>query len=72
MDWLGIITLFFANFGIILWLRAESKEDWRHMDVKMDKMDSEMKEFREIMHKETKEFHGRLYALEEKYLKKGK
>lgn len=61
MDYLAIFALFLANAGLILWMRSESRQDWRHMDQKFDA-------FREDMKAEMKDFHGRLVALEEKYI----
>lgn len=64
--WMQIGALFLANFGIILWFRAESRSDWRHMDLKTDAIRLEIKEFNEKWHAETKDFHGKLIALEER------
>ena len=54
MDWSQLFFLFFANAGMIVWFRAESRSDWRHMDAKID-----------AIHEEMKQFHGRLCAIEE-------
>ncbi len=59
MDWLQVLTLFFANAGLIIWFRSESRTDWRHMDAKLD---AYMKQSQQ----EMKDFHGRLCAIEEK------
>jgi len=66
-----IITLLATTAGyagLITWFRAESREDWRHMDAKMNAnlsaINSEMKDFKS----EMKDFHGRLCTLEERYL----
>lgn len=56
MDYLAIFALFLANAGLILWFRAESRQDWRHLDEKTD-----------AIQKEMKDFHGRLLILEERY-----
>lgn len=71
MDWLqftilmfSVIGLFIANITVILWFRSESRDDWRHMDAKMDA-------FNGAFLKETKDFHGKLCRLEEKYHKLG-
>lgn len=56
--WIQIFSLFAANTGLLLWFRAESRNDWRHMD---NKLDAFMKEVQE----ERKEFHGRLCKIEE-------
>lgn len=54
MDWSQLLFLFFANAGMAIWFRAESRSDWRHMDAKID-----------AIHEEMKQFHGRLCAIEE-------
>ena len=58
MDWTQILFLFFANAGLIIWFRAESRADWRHMD---NKFEAFMKEMRD----EMKDFHTRLLKIEE-------
>ena len=58
-SWIQIISLFLANAGLILWFRAESRSDWRHMDAKLD---ASIK----AIHEEMKDFHGRLCAIEER------
>jgi len=63
MEWLQVLSLFLANAGLILWFRTESRNDWRHMDIKLDAF---MKEVQE----ERKEFHGRLEKIEQEF--KGK
>jgi len=55
---LEILGLFLANAGLILWMRSESRADWKHMDAKVD-----------AIHEEIKDFHGRLCAIEERRLK---
>lgn len=52
-DWLQVITLFLANASLVVWFRAESRADWRHMDSKVD-----------AIHEEIKDFHNRLYEIE--------
>lgn len=59
MDWLQVFTLFFANAGLIIWFRSESRNDWRHMDAKLD---ASLK----AIHEEIKDFHGRLCQIEER------
>lgn len=59
MEWLQVLSLFLANAGLIIWFRAESRNDWRHMDAKLD---ASIK----AIHEEVKDFHGRLCSLEEK------
>jgi len=59
------LGLFLANAALILWMRSESRADWRHMDSKLD---AYMRESQ----KEMKDFHGRLCTIEERRLKDGK
>lgn len=61
MEWIQVITLFLANAGLILWMRAESRSDWRQMDAKLD-------EFKTEMRSEMRDFHGRLCVLEERFI----
>ena len=61
MAWVQVMSLFLANAGLILWMRSESRADWRHLDAKTDAIRAEMRT-------EMKDFHGRLVALEEKFL----
>lgn len=65
MEWIQVISLFLANAGLILWFRAESRVDWRHMDAKLD---ASLK----AIHEEMKDFYGRLCAIEEKRSNCGK
>ena len=58
-SWIQIISLFLANAGLIIWFRAESRNDWRHMNAKLD---ANLK----AIHEELKDFHGRLCAIEER------
>lgn len=55
MDWLQVLSLFLANAGLVIWFRAESRNDWRHMDATL-----------KAIHQEIKDFHGRLCAIEER------
>lgn len=59
MEWLQVLSLFLANTGLILWMRSESRSDWRHIDAKID-----------AIHAEMKDFHGRLCEIEERNSRK--
>lgn len=54
-SWLQIFSLFIANAGLVIWFRAESRNDWRHMDTQI-----------KAIQEEIKDFHGRLCAIEER------
>lgn len=53
MDWLQVLTIAGSTIGACWWMHKEFKAD--------------MKEFREEWRKESKDFHGRLCTLEERY-----
>ena len=62
MDWSMILTLIGANvalfgscIGLIVWMRSESRADFRMMLALLQEMKDEMKDF-----------HGRLCAIEER------
>jgi len=55
MEWIQVLSLFLANAGLVLWMRSESRSDWRHMDNKVD-----------AIHAEIKDFHNRLISIEER------
>lgn len=57
MEWLQVLSLFLANTGLVIWMRSESRSDWRHMDNKLDVMHA-------TMHAEMKDFHDRLINIE--------
>ncbi len=65
-QWIQILSLFLANAGLIIWFRSESRNDWRHMDVKMDSFRNETHEILNAIKQEMKDFHGRLCAIEER------
>jgi len=54
-SWMQIVSLFLANAGLVLWMRSESRNDWRHMDAQV-----------KAIQEEIKDFHGRLCAIEER------
>ena len=60
MEWLQILSLFLANAGLVFWFRSESRNDWRHMDAKLESNRSLML----AIHDEMKDFHYRLLEIE--------
>jgi len=66
-SWMQILTLFIANSGLILWFRAESRNDWRHCDAQIQAIHDEMKEFHTKLATQDLEFKMRLCAIEERY-----
>jgi len=59
MEWLQILTIIMANFGLFLWLRTESRSDYRHMEARTDAILNAIKD-------EMRDFHGRLCSIEER------
>jgi len=77
MDLVTVLTLILGNGALIiplfLWNRSESRADIRHMDAKLEStrdlvraIHEESKNFQIAMLQESKDFHGRLCAIEEK------
>jgi len=60
MDWSQVAALFLANSGLILWMRSESRADWKHSDQKLDSS----RELIHAIHLEMKDFHNKLIELE--------
>ena len=56
--WIQVFSLFLANAGLMIWFRTESRNDWRHMD---NKLDTSIRAIQE----EMKDFHARLCKIEE-------
>lgn len=44
-SWMQIMTIVFANFGIIWWFRKESREDWIRCQNTIDSIKDEMADF---------------------------
>lgn len=63
---LTILGVLFANASIIiplfLWVRSEARADARHTDAKLEST----RELVRAIHDETKDFHGRLCAIEKR------
>lgn len=70
MDWIQLLFLFFANASLIVWFRTESRNDYRHLDAKIESNHRECRQLIETIHEEMKDFHARLCVIEEN--RKGK
>lgn len=46
-SWIQVLTVLISNFGIILWFRKESREDWIRCQNTIDAIQKEMKDFHE-------------------------
>jgi hypothetical protein len=54
---------------LFLWNRSESRADMRHMDNKLEAYRLETKAMIQAIHDEMKDFHNRLFSLEERFKK---
>lgn len=67
--WIQIFSLFLTNTVLLLWFRAESRNDWRHMNNKLDAsikaIQEEMKDFHLKLALQDQEFKNRLCKIEE-------
>lgn len=59
MDWLKILTIIIATFGMFLWGQRESRCEMRAFQ-------SEIRGWKEEINKQMTDFHGRLCSLEER------
>ena len=70
MDWTQILAIIIGNAGVFLpiffWLRTEANADRREAAADRRDILSLIREIKD----EMKDFHARLYALEERYRSK--
>lgn len=73
MEWTQFIIMFLGMVGLFAWNRTEARADNRHMDAKLEgqrmllqEIWRESKESNEKWLQESKDFHGRLIAIEER------
>jgi hypothetical protein len=81
MSWVQILVIAFANLAwmlpVFFWVRAEARTDARHFDNETKQLRREMidimrsiqedgRNFREQWACESKDFHGRLCAIDER------
>ena len=59
MEWSQVITILAAHLGMFLWLRSESRADYRHMEASTNALITAIKQ-------DIQDFHGRLCAIEER------
>lgn len=68
-EWLQVLVMTITVAGLFLWTRSESKADYRHMethtDTHLQAIRAEIRDFNQKWMDETKDFHGRLCAIEE-------
>jgi hypothetical protein len=64
MSWIQFGIFVIGVFGLFIWNRSESRADIRNVETKLE---SNRQLTLELL-RESKDFHARLYALEQKYI----
>ena len=62
MDWMQFVIFIGSTVGLFFWNRSESRADMRHMDAKLEST----RELVRAIYDESKNFHARLCAIEER------
>ena len=68
MDWIQFSLFATGILGLFFWNRAENRADYRHLHSLMESQINIIDEMRKESARETKDFHGRLCTLEEKFI----
>lgn len=64
MDWIQFIIFIVTIGGLFLWNRSEARNDYRHLDTKIDVFQAGVQSMIQAIQDEMKDFHGRLCSLE--------
>jgi hypothetical protein len=62
MEWAQFLILIITILGMFFWNRSESRKDIRYMDSKLEST----RELVRAIYDESKDFHNRLCAIEER------
>lgn len=62
-----VVSVLAINIGLIAWFRTESRSDHRSVLALIEAIKDDMKNFNQKFYDESKDFHGRLCSLEERY-----
>jgi len=65
MDWIQFIIFSCGVFGCFFWNRSESRNNYRHMDCKLESFRDETNMMIRAIQDEMKDFHNRLCKIEE-------
>lgn len=65
-EWLQLIVMGITVAGLFLWNHSEMHSNQREMTTIVNAIREDAKAFREKWVEETKDFHGRLCAIEER------
>jgi len=74
MDWIQFVVFCIATTGLFFWNRSESRNDIRHMDIKLEAnrnlmlvIHSENRTLIEAIKEEMKDFHGKLERIDAEF-----
>jgi len=67
MIWVQVLTIITAVFGMFMWVRRETSADAKELRGMIIKVGDDIKKVGDDVKKESRDFHGRLCILEEKY-----
>ncbi len=70
MEWTQVLTIAGANIAMFLWSVRQSNTFYLHLDKKMDDNKRETNSLIHAIHNEMKDFHERLFKLEQERNKK--
>jgi len=68
MDWLQVFTIVGSTGGFCYLMYREAKEDRKEFRQAIDEDRKEFRQAIDEIRREQKDFHGRMCALEEKYI----
>ena len=66
MEWVQFVIFFLGVFGLFIWNRTESRNDIRHVENMLNANRELVREMHAQNLAESREFHGRLCAIEER------
>lgn len=69
MDWIQFFGFIIAIAGLFYWSRTEANADRRELRASIDTLRDSTYAILSKMNEESKEFHGRLLVLEDRYLR---
>jgi hypothetical protein len=72
MDWSQVLTVLGGNMAMFLWAVRQGRSDFLHLDKKLDENRKETNNLIKAIQEEMKDFHERLFSLEERNKNKDK
>lgn len=66
MEWSQVWAIVGSNIALFLWVRTESRADYRHSEARTEALVEAIRQDVEAIRQDVKDFHGRLCAIEER------